>query len=125
MGTAGLVSSFNLGASTEFIFRKKAAFPEGEIKAMQSVWQLISPHTAMVSKHDWIIIAGSCWWVKSNWVITQQILDAIPDLLAGMPLGYKKGSCCQSSHALERLIPSMIQAAGGEVGIARWGKWKT
>jgi hypothetical protein len=124
MGTAGLVSSYNLGASTEFIFRKKAAFPQGEVDAMERVWPMIAPGEKMIPVHDWLIIAGSCFWVKSSSLINQRLLDATPQLLSSMPLGYKKGSCCQSSHALERLWPSMIQSRGGEVGIARWGPWK-
>jgi hypothetical protein len=123
MGTAGLVSSYNLGASTEFIFRKKAAFPPEEIEAMQRVWKIIYPDEPMIQYHDWIIIAGSCFWVKGKSIISKQLLDVTPQLLKSMPLGYIKGSCCQASHALERVFPSMVQATG-EVGIARWGKWK-
>jgi len=123
MGTAGLVSSYNLGASTEFIFRKKAAFSDEEVQAMGRVWNILYPAQRMIAVGDWLIIAGSCFWVKGKSIISKRLLDVSPELLASMPLGYKKGSCCQASHALERLFPSMVQATG-EVGIARWGKWK-
>eukprot|EP00930_Biecheleria_cincta_P093312 TRINITY_DN8358_c0_g3_i1.p1 TRINITY_DN8358_c0_g3~~TRINITY_DN8358_c0_g3_i1.p1 ORF type:complete len:296 (-),score=38.36 TRINITY_DN8358_c0_g3_i1:146-1033(-) len=90
------------------------AWHNTEIAAMRKAWPKIS-EGPMPSVFNFTIVANSFYWVRGDQLLRGDLLHAIPALLASMPLGYKTGSSAQTSHALERLIPTMIRSRGLKV----------
>lgn len=85
-----------------------------EMRAMEKAWPMLSKR-AMPPVQKYIIVANSFYWVRGDQLLEGDLPKAIPALLASMPYGYKTGSAAQTSHALERLIPTMIQSKGLKV----------
>eukprot|EP00930_Biecheleria_cincta_P093310 TRINITY_DN8358_c0_g1_i1.p1 TRINITY_DN8358_c0_g1~~TRINITY_DN8358_c0_g1_i1.p1 ORF type:complete len:282 (-),score=44.44 TRINITY_DN8358_c0_g1_i1:39-884(-) len=85
-----------------------------EIAAMQKAWPMLSD-MQMPPVRKWTIVANSFYWVRGDQILEGELPKAIPALLASMPYGYKTGSSAQTSHALERLIPTMINSKGLKV----------
>lgn len=85
-----------------------------EIAAMRKAWPMISK-TPMPPYSQFTIVANSFFWVRGDQLLEGDLPKAIPALLASMPYGYKTGSSAQTSHALERLIPTMVRSKGLKV----------
>lgn len=85
-----------------------------EIGAMRRTWPMISKRP-LPSMSTCTIVANSFFWVRGDQLLEGDLPKAIPALLASMPYGYETGSAAQTSHALERLIPTMIRSKGLKV----------
>jgi hypothetical protein len=80
-----------------------------EVDAMNRTWEIMHPPMSF-EKGAWKMarmIADSFYWVRQEAVLNDIILHSVDKLVESMPYGYTKGSCCQTSHALERLMPTI------------------
>jgi lipopolysaccharide biosynthesis protein len=88
---------------------------QGEVDAMNRTWQIMHPPMSF-EKGVWDmarIIAGSVYWARPDAVLYELLLRSVDKLEESMPHGYRKASCCQTSHALERLMPTMAVTIQG------------
>jgi hypothetical protein len=86
-----------------------------EVVAMRRAWHILHPPMTF-EKGAWNmarIIANSFYWARQEAVMYDVILGSIDMLLGVMPYGYRHGSCCQTPHALERLMPTMAVTIQG------------
>jgi len=91
-------------------------FSEGEQAAMHQVWQYLAPKEPFPPQSAWTIVAGSMFWAKGGFIDGTPLRAAGPQLLESMAPGYATGSCCQTAHGLERMLPTRAVVQGLKVG---------
>ncbi|CAK0889717.1 unnamed protein product [Prorocentrum cordatum] len=85
-----------------------------DIDAMKRTWKMMQPCVPFdIPMRVARIIAGSFYWARPDAVMYQIILHSTEKLIESMPSGYKTRSTGQTSHALERLMPTMAVAVCG------------
>ncbi|CAK0849475.1 unnamed protein product [Prorocentrum cordatum] len=85
-----------------------------DIDAMKRTWKMMQPCVPFdIPMRVVRIIAGSFYWVRPDAVMYQIILHSAEKLIESMPSGYKTLTTAQTSHALERLMPTMAVAVYG------------
>mmetsp|Transcript_38696 Transcript_38696/g.123005 ORF Transcript_38696/g.123005 Transcript_38696/m.123005 type:complete len:329 (-) Transcript_38696:238-1224(-) len=95
---------------------QRNAFVDSEIQAMQREWLAIGETQPFPPMEQLVIVAGSMFWVSGPALFSDELLmDHTALIISRMEMGYTKGSCCQTAHAMERLIPTRLQARGHQV----------
>merc|ERR1712176_121915 len=80
----------------------------GEFDAMKRTWEIMQPPLSFKEGafDALLIIAGSFFWARRDAVLYDVVLRSVDRLVEAMPHGYPN-HCCQTPHALERLLPTM------------------
>jgi hypothetical protein len=87
---------------------------QNDIDAMRRTWKMMQPCVPFgIPMSAARIIAGSFYWARPDAVLYQIILHSAGKLIRSMPSGYKTLTTAQTSHALERLMPTMAVAVRG------------
>jgi len=95
---------------------QRNAFVDSEIQAMQREWLAIGETQPFPPMEQLVIVAGSMFWVSGPALFSDELLmDHTALIISRMEMGYTKGSCCQTAHAMERLIPTRMQLRGHQV----------
>merc|ERR1719188_365012 len=85
-----------------------------DIRAMKKTWRMMQPCVPFdIPLRVARIIAGSFYWARPDAVMYQMILHSADKLVMSMPEGYHTNTTAQTSHALERLMPTMAVAVRG------------
>jgi len=85
-----------------------------DIHAMKKTWRMMQPCVPFdIPLRVARIIAGSFYWARPDAVVYQMILHSADKLVMSMPERYKTNTTAQTSHALERLMPTMAVAVRG------------
>jgi len=82
---------------------------QGEVDAMNRTWEIMNPPMSFEkgARKMARMIADSFYWARQEAVLNDVILHSVDKLVESMPYGYTTFSCCQTSHALERLMPTI------------------
>ena len=79
------------------------------VDVMNRTWEIMHPPMSFYEGAYKMarIIVGSFYWARQGAVLYDVILHSVDRLVESMPHGYKTGASGQTSHALERLMPTM------------------
>lgn len=90
-----------------------AAFDPATVERMQRLHDLIEPGHNPVAYEDNVIVAGTMFWVRYAALRPEALVAALPALSSSMTRGYLENGGAE--HALERLLPTAIQARGKQI----------
>lgn len=91
-------------------------FVPKEVERMQEEWAAMAEPRPFPDLEGLTVIMASMFWMRGSALFGDEVfMKAVPGLVDRMAPGYQTGSCCQTAHALERLVAVRAQMRGFEV----------